>query len=100
MEEDNDLVLPAWTEAIETFGKRTGEIVQGTSQAIGTFPDSYFNLRRQFILKVFQEFATKFRVSVIGRDVRLGAVRFFSNPRQVFVCPLDQRFDFIELVRH
>jgi hypothetical protein len=77
------------------------DVIQGIAQAVGKFPDPNLGFGRQLIDEILHEFSTECRIRIIGQDIRIvTSGKGISNPRQMFVCPIDQGLDFIERLRH
>jgi len=77
----------------------TGNVIQGIAKAVGEFANTHSDLDSEVVKELIQEFTTKVKVQIFGRDIRLmGTFESFANPNQMFVCPIDQGLDLLNLI--
>jgi hypothetical protein len=78
------------------LSKSTSEIVQGIAQAACKLTDDESEFACEQIAGLREHVVPR----LLGDEIRVGADDMLPQPFQVFACPIQQEFDFLELIEH
>jgi hypothetical protein len=78
------------------LGKRASQVVEYIAEAVRKFA----NDNTDFSAKNIARFRKEDIPLLVGGEIRIGVNDVLLEPFQVFLCPREESFDFLELIEH